>query len=380
MDKIDYYENSEFNSAIDFQYAEPLGFWAIGGLEYNPSKILWDNHYSEYLGMLYEFNQQQIEDLKPVVIDEFPTPIAFYFHCFERGCINSKEKLERFKDTYESIIFFLFALVLGEVTYENCSLKDLVKSTSGEQAEHFCFNDLLSDKVSIKLNIIKEILNRAELLPTKFFFTKVVNNEVLKVLTEFNRFRNTELAHLAALSEEQATEKIKQHQEKFFELFQSLTKLSELSLVIQVGTDGSPLKIKFDVFKGHSHHRDIQPFSITAEQLTKSANYLNNQRILVIAENKIINLAPFVHFMLINRGHETRICNFKKKGSNGKYKYEVIGQSEEVDFDKSLFETDINGIKALFNLPVPQPLQSVTMPEWLKSVNSDEDNVSKEAL
>ena len=202
-----YEDNAKFNDYLDGEYE----LVEIAGQEFRPSEVLYEMSKGSYTIALQEFKEKEISDLKQTIFNNFPTPIAVCFYRFENGFENNIQRLHFLRDTWESVINFLHALVIGNFRYKCLNIAD-----SGVK-----FNDLFTDKISIKLLTIERLLQFAENADLNLECNDFIPIDTIQDMRELNRERN-EFSHSAALSENQARKIIIENIDEVQSLLMSL--------------------------------------------------------------------------------------------------------------------------------------------------------------
>ena len=106
------YEDEEckrFNDSLDEE-----GSVDIAGIAFQRSRILYELASNTYFDAYNEFQEQEFEDLKQTVFDSYPACVAYNFRLSERGegANDPVRKLLHLKDSWEAIVFVLYALVI----------------------------------------------------------------------------------------------------------------------------------------------------------------------------------------------------------------------------------------------------------------------------
>lgn len=117
-----YEDNAEFNEYLDSLY----GTIKIAGSEFPSSKVLFAMEYETYCIALQDFHRDRIERFKEIVIDQFPTPVAMCYYRFENGFEHNLQRLNFLRDTWESIINLIHALVISEFRCKKISFENQV--------------------------------------------------------------------------------------------------------------------------------------------------------------------------------------------------------------------------------------------------------------
>jgi len=158
------YEDAQyqrFNESLDEE-----GGVTIASIPFQRSRILYELAYESYQDAFDEYLEQEFENLKQTVYDSYPACIAYNFRLSEKGegANDPVRKLLHMKDSWESIVFILYALVFGEVRHKRVNLKTaqhFVSIDSGGNSIYANFNTdkILSDALKQKIQNIKGIVS-----------------------------------------------------------------------------------------------------------------------------------------------------------------------------------------------------------------------------
>ncbi len=308
QETINYNENPDFNQYIDEQvllrYGITEGYIEIAGSRMRPSEILLKVDPVAYHAELVEFRQLEIGAFKEIVFTEFPTPIAFNFERFERGYENQQHRLQLLRDTWESIIFLLYALIVGEYRSRGLSMTGTrIKS-----------QQIISDSLNDKLSIIEQLIELAVDKSYELTCLNFISTEIVEKLRELNRIRN-DFSHSSAKSNAQCKQLIEDHESEVFVILKEIKEISNVRLIRYIASDdGSHLSFRHEDFKGSSLNRTFANANIEPEKFGQIYSYLNNRNILAIYGSDIYCIFPFVHFKLDRSGNHTRLCFYKKRG------------------------------------------------------------------
>ena len=346
QEAIDYDENPDFNQDIDervsVQYSLRDGCIEIASSSMRPSEILYKVDYVAYHTALVDFRQDEIENFKEVVFTEFPTPIAFNFERFERGYENQHQRLLLLRDTWEAIIFLLYALIIGEFRSIGLSMEETkIKS-----------KQLVSDSLADRLSVIEQLVQLAIDKSYKLSCLDYISIDVVEKLRELNRVRN-EFSHSSAKSTEQSSQLISKYQGYLISVLRDIREINNVEIIRYFSQQGNCLSFRHEKYKGCSLNRKLENKTITKEKFNQICDYLNNTNILAVYDEKIYCLSPFQHFKSEATGNHPRLCFYKKKKSNSsELIYEVLDGSgeieiEEKDLSKNDFNSAIDEIKAL---------------------------------
>ena len=333
MLNLDKYKDS-FNSSLDED-----GEYMIGeNFARFPSDILGTMDETAYQEQLEDFVNRKKADYNNIVYQSFPAPIAYYFYQTEFGYENEHQRLHFLRDTWESITYILFALILGEINKKNFNLSTIrIFNNQSIRIDH---NNLMSDRLGYKLEFIYKVLeydkNNGSLLKlsSKFELDTIV------AMQELNNDRNS-FSHTTALSPNEASNLFEELYPKVLDLLFELDFLENVSILKYVNNNGSAMRIKYSKFDGHS----LQKYNYTKEyepsDLTHLMPILNNSNILIEFDEEIFNVTPFIYFH--NEGAHLKLCFYKQTDRlNSNYKFELIGGAiREVEKSFSLFSTGI---------------------------------------
>lgn len=94
----------QYNDWLDSQYMDEQGELDILGFRPRPSFVLFRLTPDTYEAAFADFAEERETDLKRLVFDEFPSPIAHYFYRFEKGYENELQRLRFLRDTWEALV------------------------------------------------------------------------------------------------------------------------------------------------------------------------------------------------------------------------------------------------------------------------------------
>lgn len=348
MEPINYEDKicQRFNSSLDEE-----GQITIAGFSAMPSRILFEMDYEAYKQELLDFKEQEFEELKNVIYNSFPSCIAYNFRLSEKGegAGDPIRKLLHLKDTWESIVFVLYAIVWGEIRSKSINLKACqvfkqFDTLNNPIYESFNSKRLLSDAIKIKIQNIKAIVafSKTNNLNLK---CEIISEELLDKLLELQDIRN-DISHHAAPTREQAIEELK----LVIPLFQEmLVESSFLEDVRILRFESYSSKCKCEVFNGHSLNKEFEELDFGLNQAQVIG--FGNDKLFTEWQGSVFSLSPFLHFDKDNTGHESYLSFFKGK-KEGKYWFEPVKVRTEKSFEHltALFESEKD---ALLNLIVP---------------------------
>lgn len=253
LDPADFNSCPQYNQWLDESHEEEHGHLEILSYEPRPSEVLFQMSPSTYTAAFSDFQTEYDEDLKRIVTEGFPSPIAHYYYRFENGYESELQRLHLLRDTWEAMIDVLHALAVGEIRFRGITLSDPIK-----------FAHLLSDSVAVRLQNIERIVASASAMGVSLSVERVAPQPVLEKMRELNQTRNG-FSHSAAQSETQARTWISECYEDVLGVLDDIRTLEDCRLLRYMGqSDGSTLRC--ETFKGHGFTRTIQSIPLNTTQ------------------------------------------------------------------------------------------------------------------
>lgn len=254
-------------------------------------------------------------DLEQAVCEQFPSPIAVPFHSFLEGSRSPLTRLHRLRDTWESLIRLLAALALSEAVAVQTPLTPLVLRERMDQGWRYCKRqDLLSDRLSVRIGLIEGVLNRANDLGVDLQIASLLPKDVLEEVRRLNVVRNS-FSHASAKSDVQAKAIIEEAYPVLREVLLDLRDMQSIDLIrihnIQAGGTA-----EIERLNGHAQSRRITELSLDgdAAALVMSATSVDGlHRVLARAGGQTLDLSPFFYAADNDTGHRTNLWGFKFK-------------------------------------------------------------------
>lgn len=331
----------QYNDWLDEQHHEQSGTLDILGFQPRPSFVLFQLSRDTYQAAFDDFQRQREEELKELVIRDFPSPIAHYFYRFENGYENALQRLLLLRDTWESIIDILHSLAIAECRFLSLSLPDPLR-----------FADILSDSVAQRLLNIERIMIHAQDQVVGLELADIVSVETLQTMRDLNQSRNA-FSHSAAQSESQARLWTRECYEEAINVLDDLRGLADIHVLRHIGqVDAHTLRC--ESFRGYGFAKTICNITLTDNQIAESHRYFEQGQILAYCKQRIFGLRPLVYFREDATGHTTKLCMFRKSrgdAPNRRIEYEVVGESARWDEERSVFKAEMDELRALFALP-----------------------------
>ena len=336
-----------FNESLDEE-----GDVVIANIPFQRSRILFELANETYKDAYNEFMDQEFDDLKQAVFDYYPACIAYNYRLSERGqgADDPVRKLLHLKDTWESIAFVLYALVMGEVRHRAIDLKAAQHFVSldpdgNERFAHFNTAKIMSDAIKQKIQNIKGIILHGKVNNLGYKFEEI-DGSLCDELLRLQDIRN-DISHHTAPTREQAERELHQALPIFREMF-TKTRFLENCRILRFESYSSSCRC--ETFNGHALNREYEYPNLTEVQKTFVIG-LGQEQLFVVWDAECFSLSPFLHFVKDATGHESYLCFYKGRRQE-KYWYEPVKIRGERTFDtlQARFEAEKD---AIINLVVP---------------------------
>ncbi len=326
----------EFNDYLDEQ-----GDIVIGSFSMAPSVVLETMDEDSYREQILEFIQDKKLNYSDTIYSNFPAPIAFFFERTINSAENENHQLQLLRSTWESVIYILFATVLGEIHKKDFNLNPVrIFSNQSIRNDH---NGTLSDKLGWKLEFIQKLLEYDQENDSVLRISGYLTTEHIDTLKELNQERNS-YSHIAALNPSQARERFNFLLPKVQDLLFELDFLENVSIIRYKNSSGGIGNLRFNRFDGHSLREVNYNKTLSPEELTALNDILHSDNMLMEFDDEIFCITPFIHFIKEGVAEKLVICYFKKVNrTTSLWLYEPIAGSEtEVEIDPSVFRYNIN--------------------------------------
>lgn len=327
--KIDFIENSDFNRWLEENYQV-----RIEEYEYPSSEVLYNTNYEDYVEALNRYTTDPRIEFSRIQ-DKFPLPIAYYFYQANNNYQNDHHRLDLLKSCWESIVFFLFGLVVAEARHKKLPIKDI----------GIAWKTFWSDRLFDKLTIIENIIDYTTKSGIVFECAKLIPISALADIKTLNQERNG-FAHAAARTTVQQQELYKILSPLLSDVLRSLIELENIT-ILRYHSAETPLIPRCEIFNGSSIEGRKEGVILKKESYIEILDHWNASSIFAKINDQVFCLSPFIHF--VQEPHETNavLCFFKKKKPAGKYLFEVVSKSQNKEFDKNCFtemETQLRGL------------------------------------
>ena len=332
--RLGYTDHPEFNEWLDNDNENSV---IITGYTFLPSETLYTMNYEQYVKSYKAYLEDDIILLDDVYAN-FPTPISYYLYQAQENYDNPHHRLDLLKSSWESLVFFLYGLVVGEVRHKKLPLKEF----------GIDLKEYYSERLASRLTIIENILDDCKKKSYPLNCSTILSINAISKLKELNQKRNSFEHSFAATSEQQRV----LYNELFSEMIAVLKLLRDLDKInlfrFHSTGDGGPLLPRCDVFRGHSLDGAKKTISLIKNDLDIILSYFTPQWIFAHIEDKnVFCLAPFIHFKKDAQDSHPKITVYKKKETGGIYKYGIVGQAGSINVDKILFKDRDDEIRKL---------------------------------
>lgn len=323
---MNFNDNPEFNDWLD----ETNPRVEIGEFSEAPSVVLFEMDPSAYLDQLDAWKSQQIEEFPEVVVNEFPAPIAHYLHQTLHGYDDANHRLQLLRTTWESVIFTLYSLAVGEVLYRGVNL-------SGFQlgGQSLSLNRMMSDSLATRLGFVEAVVHN-DVDTGQFVMSEIVSADAIEGLRQLNQERNS-FQHTAAFNASESEERFEQLLPDVKAVLYVLRKLRNVSFIQYRRSEPTPRDLKCRKFDGHTLGRMNYDLCLSDAQFAAIGANLTDNRLYVELGEDIFCVSPFAH--VVDENHQTYLCFYKKKNNATSFRFERVGTpAGEFDLDGGQFQ------------------------------------------
>ncbi len=326
--KIEFIDNPDFNRWVEENYKVE-----IEDYKYLSSEVLYKIKYENYIDALRRYNADPKVALSRIE-ERFPLPIAYYFYQANNNYQNDHHRLDLLKSCWESIVFFLFGLVVAEARHKKLPLSSLgIK-----------WGKYWSDKLFDKLTIIENILDYASKNGISFECSSLIPISTLAHIKTLNQERNG-FAHSAARTSAQQKELFNTLYPLMENVLKQLIGLENV-IVLRYHSAETPLIPRCEIYNGSSIEGRKEGVVLKKESYIAILENWNADSIFAIINDEVFCLSPFIHFSQETHETSAMICFYKKK-KGGKYLFEVVSKAQDKEFEKRCFTAMENSLRAL---------------------------------
>jgi len=329
-----------YNEWLDEQYSEEHGQLNILGFQPRPSLVLFRMSPATYEATFSDFMQQREEGILDLVVNTYPSPIAYYFYRFSHGYENENQRLMFLRDTWEAIVDVIHALAIAECRFRKIPLTTPLK-----------FRDLFTESIAQRLENIEEIARQMLAAGVAPEFSQIARAQTIATMRELNQSRNA-FSHSAAQSETQARTWVYDCYEDVLNILEDLDGLQSVRMVRYLNQPDA-LTVRAETFKGHGSTKTIQNTTIDQRQVQDSACYFQHGHMLAIVGGLIFSLKPIVHSREDANGHMTRLCVFRRASGENldrKIEFEVVGEAARIAESRTNFFAELTELRGFFGL------------------------------
>lgn len=306
------YESDEyqrFNESLDKD-----GKIYLAQTPFDRSYLLYKTDPALYKDAYQNFSDEEFDILKRLINDEYPSCIAYHFRHSEKGegAFDPVKKLYYLKDVWESVIFVVYAIVLGEIRYKGIKIDSLqmlngTSSTGTPMYQRINKDQYTTDKLKIKAKIIKTIIShskdnniglKCELIPT----------DLLDDLLSLQDIRNG-LSHHATPSTSEAENDLRLVSPLFREMLFKTKFLAECRIL---RFESYSNKCRCQEFRGYSLNTEYENFNF-GTRLHDVLN-LGQDHLFVKWDDEVFSVSPFLHYKKVNE--QSHLCVFKRITGN----------------------------------------------------------------
>ena len=325
--QIPYVDNQEFNQWLDENYDI-----VIENFTFASSEVLYAMNYSQYIEALERY------DIDPPIvlnriITKFPAPIAYYLDQAENNYQNHHHRLDLLKSCWESVIFFIYGLVVAEANHRAFPLKEL-----GNE-----YKTYYSDRVYDKLRIVEGIIDKSLTKGLTLYCADIISLPILADIKKLNQERNG-FEHAAAKTEQQQKDLYEKLFPILIKVLGSLIKLEKVKLLRYHSSDMA-LYPRCEIFNGNSLDGKKEIIVLEKNNYVDIIDYWNKNSIFAQIDDIVFSVAPFIHFY--QESHETNaLLAFFKKAKGQDYDFEVMSKSHTKELNKSDFTIFENQLRS----------------------------------
>jgi len=325
---IEYSDNPDFNQWLIENY--PV---EIEKYEFPSSEVLYKMSREKYAEALARYAANPKISLSRIE-EKFPTPIAYYFYQAIYNSQNDHHRLDLLKSCWESIVFFLYGLVVGEARHRKLDLKSLgIK-----------WGKYWSNKLFDKLTIIENILDYTTKSGITFGCSQIIPTSTLSLIKKLNQERNG-FEHASAKTSAQQQALYKELYPQLELVLRQLIKLEQV-VVFRYHDAQTPLYPRCEIFNGSSLDGKKEIIPIQKDNYIEIVDHFDSGTVYAQVMDEVFCLAPFIHFA--QEVHETNaVLCFYKKEKGGKYQFEVVSKSQDKEFEKNTFDVTENQLRSL---------------------------------
>lgn len=294
-----YLSKDKYMEWIDSQFENKV--INIIGFDFSPSIILFsmdEDAFNEGLeNFISDYYETAQEELRDNIINSYPFPISHPYYKFMYGYTSQHDRLLYLRDVWESMVYFLFAICIMEVTARDINLNN------------FNTGQIFTSRIHAKLLIISQILDLCNTMGNSLSLSNLIDEKIIEEMIRLNGIRNG-FSHSGTLSSFQVEQIISEEQSEVENILYYL-RLDQYQLLRYATNEGAINVIRCEAFEGQNITR--RHISLDINGMTLLPNTFTNEIVLAKFGTMIFNVSPFIHFQETQNGHETNICYLKRK-------------------------------------------------------------------
>jgi hypothetical protein len=326
--KMDFTDNPDFNRWLEENYQV-----SIEEYEYPSSEVLYNTKYEDYIEAFHRYTANPVIKLSRIE-NKFPSPIAYFFSQANKNYQNNHHRLDLLKSCWESIVYFIFGLVVAEARHKKLPIREI----------GITWKTLWSNKLFDKLTIIENIIDYTTKNGIVFECAKHIPVVTLTNIKTLNQERNG-FAHAAAKTAAQQHELYETLSPLLQDILKQLIGLESVT-VLRYHSSELPLVPRCEIYNGSSIEGRKEGVILKKESYIEILDHWNANTIFAKINDEIFSLSPFIHFTQETYETNAVLC-FYKKELRGKYLFEVVSKSQDKEFEKSCFTAMVEQLRRL---------------------------------
>ncbi|KYF49115.1 hypothetical protein BE08_43070 [Sorangium cellulosum] len=321
------------------EYINADGPVVIAGREFLRSNILASDE-DYYREALLEWRQEQLDELLETATERFPHPIAHCLYRYLNSARTENERLQFLKDTWESIIEFVYALTLAEVRARESKIA--VTATKTRDFRRY----LDSRNVRDRLEVVCVVYESSVDLP---LLRSTVSRTAVERMIRLNAHRNEDFAHLGTLSDRQSSALIAELEPEVYSVLREVSALERVEIVRFDRPGPRRAEGVFETFLGHASTRTVET-RVMSPQIAAALIQRSSNDVFLKSGEELFPLSPIIVWRDA-RGHRSELAFMKKRRverGHSIFTFEAFGVAEEFEDDSAELVADLDAIKALF--------------------------------
>ncbi len=324
----------------------------VAGATFYPSRVLFTLDPDLYEDALGQFKQLEEDEIRDLVYEEYPKPIALHLHRALDNTRETKSRFESLRDTWEATIYIVFALVLGEFRANQYPLR-LTKTQKKERQtakphKQMLLENICTWKLAEKLDVIEQLYDYATLKRYTLNCLRIISPNLIQRISDLNRFRN-EFAHNESSSESQAREQLDRYVGDVLNILRLASDLKDVRLLRYRRGTANYNQHVFEVYTGWHIDSEDKSLDTSKLRIPGSSHVFHSKNILAMHDDSIYLISPWYTYVEEDAGHTTRLCYYKQL-EGLQIAYTVLGQGKSEMRQKNDFSSDLAELDNLLQL------------------------------